>query len=154
MSILGKNGLGNLLKIILICSFILGIPLIVVMPFLLNHVNNVYASMFIIYPNGILMLGIVYQFIKLFKSLEDNNPFNYTNVKIMKVKWIIYFIMSILCRIDVLFMIFIMHNMHVNYIIVLIFLGVLFFGVSIALYILSELLRQATEYKDENDLTI
>lgn len=154
MSILGKNGLGNLLKIILICSFILGIPLIVVMPFLLNHVNNVYASMFIIYPNGILMLGIVYQFIKLFKSLEDNNPFNYTNVKIMKVTGIISFIMSILWIIDLLFMIFIMHNMHINYIIVLIFLSVLFFGVSIALYILSELLRQATEYKDENDLTI
>lgn len=154
MSILGKNGLGNLLKVILICSFIIGIPLIIVMPFLLNHVNNVYASMFIIYPNGILMLGIVYQFIKLFKSLEDNNPFNYTNVKIMKVTGIISFIMSILWIIDLLFMIFIMHNMHINYIIVLIFLSVLFFGVSIALYILSELLRQATEYKDENDLTI
>lgn len=154
MNILGKNGLGNLLKIILICSFIIGIPLIIIMPFLLNHVNNVYASMFIIYPNGILMLGIVYQFIKLFKSLEDNNPFNYTNVKIMKVTGIISFIMSILWIIDLLFMIFIMHNMHVNYIIVLIFLGVLFFGVSIALYILSELLREATVYKDENYLTI
>ncbi len=34
------------------------------------------------------------------------------------------------------------------------FLVVLFFGVSIALYILSELFRQANEYKSENDLTI
>ena len=36
----------------------------------------------------------------------------------------------------------------------LLFLCILFLGVSIALYILSELFRQATEYKKENDLTI
>jgi len=31
---------------------------------------------------------------------------------------------------------------------------ILFLGVAIALYILAELFRQATEYKSENDLTI
>ena len=34
------------------------------------------------------------------------------------------------------------------------FLSVLFFGVAIALYILSELFKQAYKYKEENDLTI
>ena len=62
--------------------------------------------------------------------------------------------MSILWFIDLLFMIFIIGNTYVNYIIVLIFLTVLFLGVSIALYILSELFSQATNYKQENDLTI
>ena len=51
-------------------------------------------------------------------------------------------------------MIFIIGNTYVNYIIVLIFITGLFLGVSIALYILSELFRQATDYKQENDLTI
>ena len=37
---------------------------------------------------------------------------------------------------------------------ILAFLVVLYVGVSIALYILSELFKQATEYKEENELTI
>ena len=36
----------------------------------------------------------------------------------------------------------------------LVFLSVLFLGVSIALYIIAELMIQATEYKQENELTI
>ena len=36
----------------------------------------------------------------------------------------------------------------------LIFLSILFLGVSIALYIIAELMKQATEYKQENELTI
>ena len=37
---------------------------------------------------------------------------------------------------------------------VLAFLIILFAGVSIAFYILAELIKQATEYKEENELTI
>ena len=51
-------------------------------------------------------------------------------------------------------MIFIINNYYVNYIIVLIFLSLLFLGVSISLYILAELFKKATIYKEENDLTI
>jgi len=40
------------------------------------------------------------------------------------------------------------------FILVLIFLFILFVGVAIALYILAELIRQGTEYKVENELTI
>ena len=154
MKIIGENGLGKLLKIILIVGIIIGIPVIVVIPFLFNHTTNIVYSMFVIYPNGLLMLGIAYQFVKPFKSLEENKPFSYENVKIMKVTGIISIIMSVLWLIDLLLMVFLIHNTHINYIIVLLFLSVLFFGVSIALYILSELLRQATDYKNENDLTI
>jgi hypothetical protein len=110
--------------------------------------------MFIIYPNGLLILIFIYQFVKLFKSLEDNNPFNDDNVKTLKISGIISLITSIMWIVDLLFMIFVIKNTYVNYIIVLLFLAALFFGVSIALYILSELFRQATEYKKENDLTI
>lgn len=154
MKILGKKGLGNILKIILMICFILAIPAIITSPFLLNHTRKTIYSMFIIYPNGILMLGIVYQFIKLFRSLEDNNPFTYANVKTLNKTALISLVMSILWFIDLLFMIFIIKNTYVNYIIVLIFLTILFLGVSIALYILSELFKQATDYKEENDLTI
>ena len=154
MQILGKKGLGKILKIILIIGLILSIPTIIFSPFLLHHTRDNIYSMIIIYPNGILMLGIIYQFIKLFKSLEDNTPFIYENVKTLKKAGVISFVMSILWLIDLLVMIFIMNNTYINYIIVLLFLAILFFGVAIALYILSELFRQATEYKEENDLTI
>ena len=47
-----------------------------------------------------------------------------------------------------------MKNTYINYIIVMVFLALLFFGVSVALYIIKELIEQATKYKEENDLTI
>ena len=148
------NKLGKILKIILIIGTIVAIPIIVISPMLLNHTSKTIYSMFVIYPNGLLMVLFAYQFIKLFRSLENNNPFNFDNVNILKKGSIISLIMSILWFIDLLFMIFIIGNTYVNYIIVLIFLTGLFFGVFIALYILSELFRQATNYKQENDLTI
>ena len=154
MNILGKKGLGNILKIILIIGFVIAIPIIIISPFILEHTSKSIYSMFIIYPNGIFMLAITFQFIRLFQSLEDNMPFTLKNVSLLKKTGILSLIMSILWIIDLLFMIFIIKNTYINYVIILIFLAVLFFGVAVALYILSELLRQATEYKEENDLTI
>lgn len=146
--------IGKFIKIFLIIGIIISVPLIIISPMLLNHTSKLMYSMFIIYPNGLLILIFAYQFIKLFKSLEDNNPFNDDNVKTLKISGIISLITSIMWIVDLLFMIFVIKNTYVNYIIVLLFLAALFFGVSIALYILSELFRQATEYKKENDLTI
>lgn len=146
--------IGKFIKIFLIIGMIISVPLIIISPMLLNHTSKSMYSMFIIYPNGLLILIFAYQFIKLFKSLENNNPFNDDNVKTLKISGIISLITSIMWIVDLLFMIFVIKNTYVNYIIVLLFLAALFFGVSIALYILSELFRQATEYKKENDLTI
>lgn len=154
MKITGNNGLGKLLKIILIVGFIICIPMIIASPMLLHHTRNSMYSALIIYPNGILMLGIIYQFIKLFKSLENNKPFTLDNVYILKRTSLISLAISILWIVDLFLMIFIMKNTYVNYIIVILFLSLLFFGVFIALYILAELIRQATKYKEENDLTI
>ena len=62
--------------------------------------------------------------------------------------------MSFIWIIDLILMIFLVHNTYINYIIVLLFLFILFFGVGIALFILSLLFKRATDYKEENDLTI
>lgn len=148
------NKLGKYLKILLVVGFVIFIPSIIISPFLLNHTSKTIYSMFIIYPNGLLMSIIIYEFIKLFKSLEDNNPFNYENVKTLKTTSVVSLIMCILWFIDLLFMVLIIKNTYINYIIVLIFLALLFLGVSISLYILSLLFKQATDYKEENDLTI
>ena len=76
------------------------------------------------------------------------------NVNILKKTGFLSFIMSGLWIIDLLIMIFIIKNTYINYIIVLLFLFILFFGVGIALWTLSLLFLQATKYKEENDLTI
>ncbi|MBQ1550567.1 MAG: DUF2975 domain-containing protein [Bacilli bacterium] len=146
--------MGNILKIIVVIGIVFSIPVIILIPFLLSNNYSVLYSMLIVYPNGLLMIGIAIQFLKMFRSLEKNQPFTQDNVNILKKTGILSFIMSGLWIIDLLIMIFIIKNTYINYIIVLLFLFILFFGVGIALWTLSLLFLQATKYKEENDLTI
>ena len=146
--------LGKILNIILIIGFVGFIPCFLMSPYMLKNITNVAFTCFVIYPNGFLMLGIIIQFMKLFKSLEKDDPFTYDNVKVLSNTSLISLIMSILWLVDLFLMIVLIHNTYINYIIVLLFLFILFFGVSIALYILSLLFKRATDYKIENDLTI
>ena len=141
--------MGNLLKNIVIIGIIFAVPVITLIPFLLNNNYSILYSMIIIYPNGLLMVAIAIQFLKMFKSLEMNKPFTHKNVDILKKTGFLSFAMSLLW-----IMVFIIKNTYINYIIVLLFLFILFFGVGIALWTLSLLWLQATEYKEENDLTI
>ena len=146
--------MGNILKIIVIIGIIFSIPTIILIPFLLSNNYSVFYSMLIVYPNGLLMIGIAIQFLKMFRSLEKNQPFTQDNVNILKKTGFLSFIMSGLWIIDLLIMLFIIKNTYINYIIVLLFLFILFLGVGIALWTLSLLFMQATKYKEENDLTI
>ena len=86
--------IGKIIKLVLVVCMIIAIPIVGVIPFLLKHNISMLNTMLIIYPNGILMVGITWEFIKLFKSLEENNPFNRDNVKILKAAGTISFIMS------------------------------------------------------------
>lgn len=146
--------LGKILNIILTIGFICFIPIFLLSPFMLKNNTSILYSCLFIYPNGFLMLAIIIEFMRLFKSLEEDNPFTMRNVSILKQTSIISLIMSILWLLDLLLMIILVHNTYINYIIVLLFLFILFFGVSIALFILSLLFFRATNYKEENDLTI
>ena len=109
---------------------------------------------FLIYPSGILFLILVYQFIRLFNQLKIENPFTMTMVKYLKQTMWISFIIGIIIFLALLLSIFIYPAYTLTLKISLTFFTILFIGVGIALYLLSELFRQATEYKEENDLTI
>jgi hypothetical protein len=146
--------LGKILNIILTIGFICFIPCFLMSPFMLKNNLSILASCLFIYPNGILMLMIIVEFMRLFKSLEKDDPFTFKNVDILLQTSVISFAMSIIWIIDLILMILVVHNTYINYIIVLLFLFILFLGVSIALFILSILFRKATLYKEENDLTI
>ena len=155
MKILGENGLGKILKVFLQTCFFGGILLLIIWPFQLKLFGiEPNAIGLVIYPNGIALLAIVYQFIGLFDSLKNNNPFCVENVKRMKTAGIASLVEAILWELDLIYEVILAKVTEPLFIAVLIFLFILFIGVAIALYILSELFKQATEYKKENELTI
>ena len=155
MQIVGKNSIGNFLKIFLQICFYFGIILLVILPFILRMLGfNIGVSMFIIYPNGILLLLITRNFIELFNSLKNDTPFCKENVKILKKTGVISFIESVFWLIDLGYQILFINSKDIVFNVTLGFLSILFLGVAIALYILSELFKQAYDYKKENELTI
>ena len=155
MEILGENGIGKILKIFLQICFWGGIAILIILPFELQIVGlKLNATAFVIYPNGIVLLVIVRQFIGQFDSLKDRKPFCMENVKRLKTSGIASLIETVLSTADLLYTIFLAKSEDVVIVLVLAFLIILFAGVSIAFYILAELIKQATEYKEENELTI
>ena len=155
MQIVGKNSIGNFLKIFLQICFYFGIILLVILPFILRMLGfNIGVSMFIIYPNGIILLLITRNFIELFDSLKNNTPFCKENVKILKKTGVISFIESVFWLIDLGYQILFINSKDIVFNVTLGFLSILFLGVAIALYILSGLFKQAYDYKKENELTI
>ena len=155
MEILGEKGIGKFLKIFLQVCFWGGIAVLIVLPFMLQMVGlKLNATAFVIYPNGIALLVIVRQFIGQFDSLKNRKPFCIENVKRLKTSGVASLIETALWTIDLLYTIFLAKGADVIIVLVLAFLIILFAGVSIAFYILAELIKQATEYKEENELTI
>ena len=150
MKIVGKNGLGNILKIILQICFWGGIVFLILLLIILKNIS-IFEIM--LYLNGITMLVIVKQFIGLFDSLKIEKPFCENTVKRMNTASIASGIMTVLFLIETIYKL-VLGNSDIKINCILVFMTILFLGVAIALYILAELFRQAMEYKSENDLTI
>ncbi len=155
MKIIGEKGIGKTLKLFLQICFYLGAIALIFLPFILNKIGfNLFSSMIVIYPNGIVLLVITYKFIGFFDSLKNNKPFCDENVSIFKTSGIACAISSLLWFSDIFYELIFIETVDIIFYSILIFLCVLFFGFSIAFFILAELFKQATEYKKENDLTI
>lgn len=86
-------------------------------------------------------------------SLKIEKPFAENTVKRMNTASIASGIMTVLFLIETIYKL-VLGNSDIKINCILSFMTILFLGVAIALYILAELFRQATEYKSENDLTI
>ena len=71
--------------------------------------------------DSLVMLLIAIQFTKLFKSIEEDNPFTLKNTKILKNASIYSFVMSFLWFIDSIYLLFIKSCSHIDYYIVIIF---------------------------------
>lgn len=155
MKIVGKNGIGSILKFILQISMVIGILFLISMYWIVRKVNLEF-NWFIacIYPCGISFLVLIYQFIGLFNSLKESNPFCKENPKRMNIGMISSIVTCIFILIALLLSILVYNQYTLELKVALSFIFILFFGVSIALYILKELFIEAINYKEENELTI
>lgn len=155
MKIFGKNGIGSLLKCLLQMSMFLGVILLISL-YWITKWTNIHFNWFIvmIYPCGISLLVLIYEFIGLFDSLTKSNPFCQENVNRMKKGMLASFIIAIGILIALLLTIFVYHYYSLQLQVALTFMCILFIGIAIALYILKELFKEAINYKEENELTI
>ncbi len=151
MKIIGKNSLSNIIKICLQIVFAIGIIIMIFLPFLfkwytlnINGTLPYIPSLILLYISGVPALIIVWKFIEMFKSLKEENPFIMSNVKNLKIVSICSLIIAIEYLIGLFF---------VKSIFSIVVIGV-FTIAWLGLYILSELLKQAIQYKEENELTI
>lgn len=155
MKLYGNLGIGNLLKLFLeICMGII-VLILILLPKIVE-ISELHFDLFIIsiYPCGIGFLILIYQFVKLFETLKENNPFSKLNVIRLKSSMITSFIISFFVFIALLLSIFKYNYYSLQLQYCILFISILFCGVGIALYILSELFKLAINYKEENELTI
>lgn len=152
MKILGKNSISNYIRIVINLVFIGGTLILITLPFLLNYYLQLFnlptdiypPTLTLLYVSGIPALIIIYQFIKLFESLKDANPFVTNNSNYLKTSSFC----SLIIAIEYFISIFIFKSVFT------IIIMMIFIIAWIGLYILSELFKQAINYKEENDLTI
>lgn len=154
MKVTGEKGIGEYLKIVLQICFIGGICFLILLPIVLillgKHLN---AFAYVLYPNGICFLYFVKQFIELFDALKQNKPFSENTVKRLNNASKAAGLISLILGLETIFELLIVKG-EIAFALILGFICILFLGVSIALCILSELFKQAKEYKEENDLTV
>jgi hypothetical protein len=153
MKILGEKSLSSATRIGLQVIFVVGCISLLVLPILLDWYTEYYninisdfrrLYLIILYSSGLPALVIVYKFIKLFDTLKNNNPFVMENVKILKNLSIYTTIISI----EYIIAVFVFRTVFTAVI------PIIFVVATLALFILSELFKQAVIYKEENDLTI
>ncbi len=152
MKVTGKKSISSLIKIFLQVLIGIGLIVLILLPLLLqkyiqyiNPTLDYYSALVLLYVSGVPAIIIVYEFIKLFSSLKEDNPFVESNIKALRISSICSIVIAIEYGVGM----FLVTNSIFGIIIV----GV-FIIAWIGLYILSELLQKAIEYKEENDLTI
>ena len=153
MKVVGEKSVSSIIKISLIVIFIFGSLVVAFLPLVVKQyilmlrldLRDLYIPcLVILYASGIPALVIIHQFIKLFGALKNNKPFERTNVRYLKIASIT----SIIIAVEYIPAMFIFRSLFT-----LIITGI-FFIAWLGLYVLSELFKQAIEYKEENELTI
>ena len=158
--IVGLNVLFNIISLVdllVIETIIKSIVELVGMENIEKSVSSLILFIMII-ATGIIALFIIYQFIKIFQHLKDNELFCEDNVKILNTVSINCFVISTIYFITVVFVIATITKYFQEFIYYILFsltiLAIIFVVAGIGIKILNEIYKKAIEYKEENDFTI
>lgn len=169
MKITGKRSISSIIKIFLIILFILCILSIITVPlFIEKNGIGTFKQMILeqtlgitiifIYLSSIPALVMLYEFIKIFSSLEKENVFNKKIANRFLVCSICSIIIGIIYGIDVFTEISNISTFEYLTIIVYLFFSIItamiFLILGIGLIVLREIYKTAIKNKEENDLTI
>ena len=169
MKITGKKSISSLIKVFLIILFVLCIVSIVIVPIFIekNGTGSFKQVIFeeplgitiiFIYLSSIPALVMLYEFIKIFSSLEKGNVFS----KVIANRFLITSICSIIIGIIYGINVFVtqIKNSNFEYSAVIVYLffsiitSMIFLILGIGLTILREIYKTDIKNKEENDLTI
>ena len=147
--------LGNTIKIVLEIFTIISI-LVLLLLYPITKGLKIHYDLFImcIYPCGLCFIYLIYQFICLFDTLKNNNPFCFENVDRFKNSMYSSIIMSILIICAFLVSVFVYNYYSLQLKVALLVISFLFICFSVCFYVLSLLFKKEDIYKEENDLTI
>ena len=162
MKILGKKSLASVIKIFLIILLVIALlvvtvgGIVLIKEFEFFNSSNSLRTLIVLYLSSWIASILIYQFIGIFKSLENNNIFDITNLKRLKISYICSIVMGVMYLLNsiVLFLSQENENWIIIYIILTFIITLVFLIFGIGLIVLSEIYKRAIKYKEENDLTI
>ena len=162
MKISGKKGIAVILKIILVIIFVVCILSMAITPIFLKQgaitKEKLGATIICIYISSIPALVMLYQFIKIFSSLEKEVVFSRTIENRFLVTSICSIIIGIIYGINVIVMPNKIAQFEYSAIIAYVFFSIvtamIFLILGIGLIVLKSIYKTAIENKEENDLTI
>lgn len=149
--IIGQKSLGVVLEKLCWPFFFLGIALTVALPWILDYYGRIFWEdlgtdypriLAVLYPSALMALSTIWQLRKILQNVNQGNPFSLENAR--RVRWI-----SISCLVvGILFLAGIVPSLLAP------LLGFAFLFLAALALVLSELVKQAALFKEENDLTI
>ena len=154
MVIIGERGLSGLVKYTLDLMLLVVTMVLITLPITVKMYLEAYVStagdnyywflLVFLWVSGLLYMGIIYELRKMFKSLNQREPFRRENVVSLKKIAVLALWVSAIYAIKIVFYISLLT----------IVIGMAALSVGLFALIIGEVFRQAVEVKEENDLTI
>ncbi len=150
--IIGRCSLVSLLEKLCWLLLFAGLALSVALPWILDYYDRIFwhdnlgadyiRILLVLYPSAAMALSVVWQLRKILVNVTGGSPFSRENARRVKIVSVCCFVVAIL------FLLGIVPSLLAP------MLGLAFLFLSALALVLSELVRQAAIYKEENDLTI
>lgn len=169
MKITGNRSISSIIKIFLIIMFAICVASIITVPIIVENQENVNFKQMIIneplgttiiciYLSGIPALVMLYQFIKVFSSLEKGEVFSRKIENKFLIASICSVLIGVIYGINAIMMPSKIAQLDYSAIITYIFFSIItsmiFLVLGVGLIVLKEIYKTAIENKEENDLTI